>query len=125
MLQSTSKIRATSRTNRRKRIQARIRGTKECPRISLFRSKKHLVLQLIDDVSAKTVLSASDAQLKEKDFKKEKNPGIAKAFTVGKMLAEKAKASGISRAVFDRGGYLYHGRVKAAADGAREGGLEF
>lgn len=125
MLQSSSKIRAASRANRRKRIQAKVRGTKECPRISIFRSKKHLVLQLIDDASAKTILAAKDSGLKASDFKKEKNPGVAKAFAIGKMLAEEAKKKGITQAVFDRGGYLYHGRVKAAADGAREGGLRF
>ncbi len=107
----------------RKRIRKRINGTAEVPRMSVFRSNKHIYVQLIDDVSEKTIVAASSA---DKDFaenKKAKKEEIAAI--VGKRIAEKAKENKISSIVFDRGGYLYHGRVKALADAARKEGLKF
>jgi large subunit ribosomal protein L18 len=108
-----------SRERRHNRIRAKAIGTKEKPRLSVFRSNRHITLQLIDDQSGKTLVSASDLKLKKKATKTE----IAKE--IGKKLAETAKEKKIKKVVFDRGGYKYHGRVKAAAEGAREGGLNF
>ncbi|MCX6731581.1 MAG: 50S ribosomal protein L18 [Candidatus Parcubacteria bacterium] len=116
-----------SKEIRHRRVRAKVRGTKDKPRLSVFRSNKHIFLQLIDDNSKKTLISASDFQPKagppraEKKLKKTKTE-IARE--VGKLLAESAKAKRIKNVVFDRGGYKYHGRVKAAAEGAREGGLK-
>ena len=104
---------------RHKRIRAKISGTTERPRLSVFRSNKHIFLQLIDDSSQKTLASASDLKIKKRGTKTE----IAKE--VGEELAKLAKAKKIKKVVFDRGGYKYHGRVKASAEGAREGGLNF
>ena len=110
-----------SRIKRRKRIRAKISGTAACPRLSVFRSSKHIYAQLIDDVAGKTLCSASTM---EKGF--EGFGGNAEAAKkVGLALAEKAKAAGITDVVFDRSGYVYHGRVAALAEGAREGGLNF
>jgi len=97
-----------------------VAGTAARPRLAVFRSVKHIYAQLIDDAKGHTVLAASS---KEKDGKNGGNMAGAKA--VGQMIAERAKESGIKAVVFDRGGYLYHGRVKALADSAREAGLEF
>jgi large subunit ribosomal protein L18 len=105
---------------RRRRVRAKVRGTAERPRISVFRSNRGIAAQLIDDVSGRTLASA---QWTEADLR-----GLApmeQAKRVGATLAERAKAAGIEAAVFDRGGYQYHGRVKALAEGAREGGLLF
>ena len=110
-----------SRIKRRKRIRAKISGTAACPRLSVFRSSKHIYAQLIDDVEGKTLCSASTM---EKGF--EGFGGNAEAAKkVGLALADKAKAAGIVDVVFDRSGYVYHGRVAALAEGAREGGLNF
>jgi large subunit ribosomal protein L18 len=92
------------------------------PRLSVFRSSKHIYVQLIDDVKGATVASASSM---EKDMRGKTGSDIEAAKVVGKMIAERAKQKGIKDVVFDRGGYLYHGRVKALADAAREGGLNF
>lgn len=108
-----------SKETRHSRIRARIAGTKNKPRLSVFRSNKHIFLQLIDDNAKKTLVSASDLKTKIKGTKTE----IARK--VGKKLAESAKLKKIKNVVFDRGGYKYHGRVKAAAEGSREGGLQF
>jgi large subunit ribosomal protein L18 len=112
-----------TKTERRKRIQLRIRkkisGTAERPRISVFRSNSQIYAQIIDDAAGKTLVSASSIELKSKGNKTEI------ASQVGKSLAEKAKGAGLTNVVFDRSGYLFHGRVKALADGAREGGLNF
>ena len=110
-----------ARARRHHRIRRRIFGTTERPRLVVFRSNRGIQAQLVDDVEAKTLVSAGHAQLK-KTFKGNKSEQAAE---VGKLLAEKAKKAGIETVVFDRGGYLYHGRVKALADGAREGGLKF
>jgi large subunit ribosomal protein L18 len=105
---------------RHRKIRSVLKGTPERPRLSVFRSNKGLYLQLIDDVSGKTLASANSKELKDKSKGK-----TEKAFNLGKLLAEKASKKGLSSVVFDRGGYKYHGRVKAVADGAREGGLNF
>jgi len=108
------------RLKRRKRIRAKVVGTAERPRLAVFRSNKGIYVQLIDDASATTLAAASSQQLDgEAGTKKEQ------AAKVGKLIAERAKDKGVDRVIFDRGGYLYHGRVAALADGAREGGLQF
>jgi large subunit ribosomal protein L18 len=108
------------RLKRRRRVRAKIHGTAERPRISVFRSNRGLFAQLIDDENGRTLASANWT---ESDFRGLKP--IEQAQRIGAALAERAKAAGIESAVFDRGGYQYHGRVKALADGAREGGLSF
>jgi large subunit ribosomal protein L18 len=110
-----------ARARRHRRVRRRIYGTAERPRLVVFRSNRGIQAQLIDDVEAKTLASAGHAELK-KTFKGTKTDQAAE---VGKLLAAAAKKAGIESVVFDRGGYLYHGRVKALADGAREGGLRF
>lgn len=117
---------ALSKLYRRKRIQNRVRkvitGTAERPRLAVFRSNKEIYAQLIDDVNGKTLLSASS---REKDLASQKVNKVDMAKLVGQRVAEKAKEANIEIVVFDRGGYLYHGRVKSLAEGAREGGLKF
>jgi len=115
------------RQSRHKRIRHKIKGTSDCPRFSVFRSNKYIYGQLIDDQNSNTLLSASDMDLKKKKITAPAglNHKTAKAFEIGKSLAKEAIKKGIKKAVFDRGGYKYHGRVKALADGAREGGLQF
>jgi large subunit ribosomal protein L18 len=110
-----------ARKRRHRRVRSKMHGTAERPRLVVFRSNKGIDAQLVDDDAARTVASAGWLQLK-KSFKGDKSEQAAE---VGKLLASNAKKAGVSAAVFDRGGYLYHGRVKALADGAREGGLEF
>jgi len=115
-----------TREERRQRIKYRIRkkikGTPERPRLCVFRSNKEIYAQIIDDVSRKVLASASSMEKALKNFKGTKTE---KSIAVGKLIAEKAKQKGIEKVVFDRNGYLYHGRVKALADAAREGGLIF
>lgn len=108
-----------ARLRRHKRVRSKISGTPECPRLNVFRSGKHIYAQIIDDVNGVTLCSASSLKGVEDGGNKE---GARK---VGSMIAEAAKAGGISEVVFDRGGYIYHGRVKELAEGAREGGLKF
>lgn len=109
------------RMKRHKRVRAKISGTPERPRLSVFRSEKNIYAQVIDDVAGNTLVSASSV---EKDF--EGSGGNKEAAKkVGRLVAERALAKGIEEVVFDRGGYIYHGRVKELADGAREGGLKF
>jgi len=110
-----------ARKRRHRRVRSKMHGTAERPRLVVFRSNKGIDAQLVDDDSAQTVASAGWLQLK-KSFKGDKTEQAAE---VGKQLAANAKKAGVESAVFDRGGYLYHGRVKALADGAREGGLTF
>ena len=111
---------------RRKKIQSsirkKIRGTGARPRLSVYRSNKDIYAQLIDDLTGVTIAAASSAQ---KEIQSEKANKVDKAKLVGKVIGEKAKESGITEVVFDRGGYLYHGRVKSLAEGAREAGLKF
>ncbi len=110
------------RNSIRKRIRKIVKGTAERPRMSVFRSNKQIYVQLIDDLSGKTLVMASSREevIAEKEAAK-----IEQAQLVGKLIAEKAKAVGIENVVFDRGGYLYHGRVKSLAEAARNGGLKF
>ena len=110
-----------ARLRRHRRVRGRVSGTAERPRLAVFRSNKGIYAQLIDDTAARTLAAATWAQL-PKSFKGNKTDQAA---AVGKLLGANAKKAGIEAAVFDRGGYLYHGRVKALADGAREGGLKF
>jgi large subunit ribosomal protein L18 len=108
------------RLRRRRRVRAKVTGTAERPRISVFRSNRGVAAQLIDDVNGRTLAAASwtEPEIRSLDRKDQ-------AAKVGSTLAERAKAAGVETAVFDRGGYQYHGRVQALADGAREGGLNF
>jgi large subunit ribosomal protein L18 len=110
-----------ARKRRHRRVRSKIHGTAERPRLVVFRSNKGVSAQLVDDDNGRTLAAAGWLQLK-KSFKGDKS---AQAAEVGKLLAANAKKAGIEAVVFDRGGYLYHGRVKALADGAREGGLKF
>lgn len=110
------------RQNIRYRIRAKIAGTAEKPRLSVFRSNRDIYVQLINDDAAVTIAAASS---REKDIAAQKGTKIEKSKLVGQAIARKAKELGIETVVFDRGGNLYHGRVKAIADGAREGGLIF
>jgi large subunit ribosomal protein L18 len=108
-------------------IRKKIAGTTERPRLNIFRSVNHIYAQVIDDSKHATVVSASSLEFgKEKDGKTHVTGGnVASAKQVGKAIAERAKAKGIDKVVFDRGGYLYHGRIKALAEAAREAGLQF
>jgi len=119
---SSSKAKTVRRTRIRRGIRKKISGTTEKPRLSVFRSNAEIYAQVIDDVSGHTLVAASSM---EKDLKAEKGKRTEISKKVGLALAARAKAAGISVVVFDRGGFLYHGRVKALADGAREGGLQF
>ncbi len=105
-----------------KRIRRKVAGTAERPRLAVFRSVAHIYAQLIDDRDGKTLVAASTV---EKTEAKAAGGNVAAAKLVGKLVADRAKEKGIQKVVFDRGGYLYHGRVKALADAAREAGLEF
>jgi large subunit ribosomal protein L18 len=110
-----------ARVKRHKRVRAKISGTAERPRLNVFRSSMHIYAQLIDDVNGVTIASASSI---EKGFEGY-GGNVAAAKKVGLAIAEKGKAKGVTTVVFDRSGYIYHGRVAALADGAREGGLKF
>ncbi|HFE53802.1 MAG TPA: 50S ribosomal protein L18 [Bacteroidetes bacterium] len=114
-----------ARLRRKKRIRKKVHGTPERPRLVVFRSAKHIYAQLVDDVNQKTLTGVSTITPALREELQNVTGKIEKAKIVGKAIAEKAKELGVSRVVFDRGGYRYHGRVKAVAEGAREGGLEF
>lgn len=125
-LRTKSRDRETSRTRRHRRVRRRVLGSAERPRLVVHRSHKNVTAQIADDVAGKVLLGVSTLapelkQLRDQDDTTKKD--LAKA--AGKLIAEKAKAAGITKVVFDRGGYLYHGRIAAFAAGAREGGLEF
>jgi large subunit ribosomal protein L18 len=110
------------------RIRKKMQGTAERPRLNVYRSLNHIYVQVIDDLHGKTLVSASTAEGKKAEGQKEvrrTGGNVASAKAVGKTIAERAKAKGVSQVVFDRGGYIYHGRVKALADAAREAGLKF
>ena len=109
-----------ARLRRRRRVRAKIHGTAERPRISVFRSNRGVFAQLIDDDSGRTLASVNWTEPDLRGLKR-----MEQAARAGSLLADRAKAAGVDTAVFDRGGYKYHGRVKALADGAREGGLTF
>ena len=109
-----------SRLRRRRRVRAKVRGTAERPRLSVFRSNRGIGAQLIDDVAGHTVAAVNWTEGDLKELK-----AMEQASKAGRLLAERAKTAGVESVVFDRGGYRYHGRVKALADGAREAGLKF
>jgi large subunit ribosomal protein L18 len=119
------KERAEHRERRHLRLRQRVIGTAERPRLSIFRSNKYLYVQVIDDAKGNTLAAASTLQKPVAGSLGGKGANLAAAKVLGKTIAERAKAKGISKVCFDRGGYKYHGRVKALADAAREAGLEF
>lgn len=116
------KTKKDSRSRRRQRIRKKVAGTQEKPRLSVFRSLNHIYVQAIDDATGKTLFAASSTEVKGKS-KGTGNRDAAKL--VGELIANKCKDKGIEQVVFDRGGYLYHGRVKALAEAARAAGLKF
>jgi large subunit ribosomal protein L18 len=116
----TVATRPAKRLKRRRRVRAKVTGTAERPRISVFRSNRGVFVQLIDDASGRTLAAVNWTEDELKSLKR-----MEQAKKAGELLAERAKAAGVETAVFDRGGYQYHGRVKALAEGAREGGLHF
>lgn len=128
------------RDRRHRRVRAKVFGTARCPRLCVFRSSKHIYAQVIDDEKGKTIAAANDQEIKKPKGKsdakrrpeaepkgpvEDRKAKIAIAYEVGKLLAENALKKKVKKVVFDRGGYKYHGRVKALAEGAREGGLQF
>lgn len=120
MITKTSKN--ATRLKRHARVRAKLSGTAERPRLNVFRSNKNIYAQVIDDVNGVTLVSASTL---DKELKIENSSDVAAATKVGELVAKRAVEKGISNVVFDRGGYLYHGRVKALAEAAREAGLKF
>jgi large subunit ribosomal protein L18 len=114
--------RGAARRKRHERIRLHLAGTQDRPRLAVFRSLNHIYAQVIDDASGKTLAAASTV---EKDLRGSTSTKTEEAAVVGRLLAERAKAAGIERVVFDRAGFRYHGRVKSLADAAREAGLEF
>lgn len=121
-MSKVSNERREGRLKRHRRVRKKIHGTAERPRLSLYRSNKHLMLQVIDDDRGVTLVSVSS---NEAALKSHGGSTVGAATALGKTIAERAKAVGINKVVFDRGGYLYHGRVAAVAEAAREAGLEF
>ncbi|MFH0803685.1 MAG: 50S ribosomal protein L18 [Candidatus Tagabacteria bacterium] len=120
-----NKIKKQKRMQRHRRVRAKIKGTAQRPRLNVFRSNKHIFLQLIDDEKRKTLVSTGDIMPKTGKKSRTRTAKTKSAFGAGKILAELAKKKKITSVIFDRGGYAYHGRIKAAAEGAREGGLKF
>jgi len=118
----STKKKQLARTRRHHRVRKLVRGTAERPRLSVFRSNKHVTAQVIDDITGRTLAAASTV---EGDLRSGPTANKAAAASVGKLVAERARAAGVTKVVFDRGGNLYHGRVAAVADAAREAGLEF
>ena len=112
---------AEHRVRRHRRVRKKVSGTAERPRLAVFRSNKHIYVQAIDDLSGRTIASASTM---EADLRSSTGATVDAAKKVGKLVGERAKAAGVSTVVFDRGGFKYHGRIAAVADGAREAGLE-
>jgi large subunit ribosomal protein L18 len=121
---SSTNPRSAARIKRKARIRKKITGTAERPRLSVFRSARHMYAQIIDDTAGRTIVSASSI---EKGFKEKPafESKAAAANHVGQMVAQRAREKGINQVVFDRNGFLYHGRIKALSDGAREAGLKF
>ncbi len=137
-MKNLQKIKKAKRIRRQARIRAKILGSQKKPRFSVFRSDKHISAQLIDDITGKTLVAVSDFVLGKKTVGKskrvvpvspkdlgERTNTVAIAYEVGKFVDEKAKKMGIESVIFDRAGFAYHGRIKAIAEGAREGGLKF
>ncbi len=121
------KIKKEARYRRHKRVRAKIVGTAERPRLCVFRSNKHIYANLINDEKGQTLLTASDKEIKKIKSEEDKKMSgkIAISYKVGELIAQKALKNKIGKIIFDRGGYKYHGRVKALADGTRKGGLKF
>jgi large subunit ribosomal protein L18 len=118
----STKDKQLARSRRHHRVRKKVVGTAERPRLAVFRSNKHITAQVIDDRSGRTLAAASSV---EKDLRSGGSTGNARSATaVGKLVADRARAAGVTKVVFDRGGFLYHGRVAAVADAAREAGLE-
>jgi len=115
----------SQRKRRHVRVRAKVSGTQARPRLNVFRSSAHMYCQVIDDRAGHTLVAASDLDEDVKKLIGDKATKTERAKAVGSVIAERAKSAGISTVVFDRGGFLYHGRIKAVAEGAREGGLEF
>lgn len=113
------------RQRRQKRVRAKVSGTPNRPRLNVFRSSAHIYAQVIDDIAGHTLVAASDLEAEVVRIAGDGAAKSARAKAVGQVIAERAKAAGVNAVVFDRGGFLYHGRVKAVADGAREAGLDF
>ena len=117
----STKQKQEARRRRHRRVRKQVRGTAERPRLAVFRSNRHLVAQVIDDVAGRTLAAASTL---EPDLRSGPTGNKTAAETVGRLVAERARGAGVTRVVFDRGGFLYHGRVAAVADAARAAGLE-
>lgn len=113
------------RKKRHMRVRAKVNGTLQRPRLNVFRSSAHIYVQMIDDEAGRTLVSASDLEDEVVQRAGDGATKAARAAAVGQVIAERAKDAGFENVIFDRGGFLYHGRVKAVADGAREGGLKF
>jgi len=113
------------RKRRHVRVRAKVSGTASRPRLNVFRSSAHIYVQVIDDLAGATLVSASDLEEAVRERAGEGATKVARSKAVGEIIAERAKEAGVESVVFDRGGFLYHGRIKAVADGAREGGLKF
>jgi large subunit ribosomal protein L18 len=113
-----------ARLRRKRRIRKKVNGTLERPRLSVFRSARHIYAQIIDDTDGRTLVAASSVE-KEMQASVAGQKKVDRANRIGKLVAERAKAKGIAKVVFDRNGFLYHGRIKAVSDGAREAGLQF
>ena len=123
-MRSIRKVRSAndSRQRRHLRVRKKVEGTPERPRLVVFRSSKHIYAQVVDDQRGVTLVGAADSS---EGVQVEGKGKVARSFALGRFIAAKAKEKGVAKVVFDRGGYQYHGRVKAVADGARKGGLEF
>jgi large subunit ribosomal protein L18 len=117
-----TKIKASRRLRRKRHIRSKVFGTTERPRLSVFRSLNHIYVQLVDDVAGRTLAAAATV---EADLRKSGTGNRAAAEKIGVLVAERAKKAGVTKVVFDRNGFIYHGRVKALADAARKAGLEF
>ena len=121
---STTTLKRESRLKRKKRIRKTLSGNPERPRLSVFRSSRHIYAQIVDDVSGRTLAAASSLEQTSKE-QKDLDNNVAMARFIGKLVGERAVEKGIQSVVFDRNGFLYHGRVRAVAEGAREAGLDF
>ena len=123
-MRSIRKVRSANDSRRRRhlRVRKKVEGSPERPRLVVFRSSKHIYAQVVDDQRGVTLVGAADTS---EGVQVEGKGKVARSFALGRFIAAKAKEKGIAKVVFDRGGYQYHGRVKAVADGARKGGLEF
>ena len=113
------------RKRRHVRVRAKVYGTPQRPRLNVFRSSAHIYAQVVDDEAGRTLVAASDLEQAVRDRAGENAPKLARAKVVGQVVAERLKERGFTAVVFDRGGFLYHGRIKAVAEGAREAGLDF